>query len=307
MVAPTAKWKVKWRTHCATCGKPFDRPDRWAYCSKPCELARRGFVSRAQERRGELGREVGAAREYLRLAALLEDAPMHEREAIRQRMVQHVQPEIVEGPQAAVPTVTIVGGAKIAPVATDTLEFWVPVVGAEWDQFEGTLRKSLLAAIKLGRRLCEARAALPHGEFERLFQDHATPVAGAMRFTSRWAQQLMSIADNDTLAKAKHVSLLPADLNSVYQLSRVPAETLEQAIASGTVRPQMRREDVRKFVGEVRGAPVESRPEPTPIDECLRVVRRAIAAFATRHPEQLGELTERTNAILRDLIARRAS
>lgn len=304
MVAPTAKWKVKWRTHCATCGKPFQRPDRWAYCSKPCELARRGFVSRAHQRRGELGREVGSTREYLRLAALLEDSPMHEREEIRARMLQHVQPEIVEAPQAA-PVVRV----EVVPMATDTLEFWLPVVGAEWDQFEGTLRKSLLAAIKLGRRLCEARAALPHGEFERLFQDHESPVAGALRFTASWARKMMAIAENDAIAKRSHANALPADLTSVYQLSRVPPETLEQAIASGAVRPQMRREDVRKFVAEVRAVPAaaaQARPEPTPIDECLRVVRRAIAAFATQHPDQLGELTERTNAILRD-IARRAS
>ena len=194
-------------------------------------------------------------------------------------------------------------------MATDTLEFWLPVVGAEWDQFEGTLRKSLLAAIKLGRRLCEARAALPHGEFERLFQDHESPVAGALRFTASWARKMMAIAENDAIAKRSHANALPADLTSVYQLSRVPPETLEQAIASGAVRPQMRREDVRKFVAEVRAVPAaaaQARPEPTPIDECLRVVRRAIAAFATQHPDQLGELTERTNAILRD-IARRAS
>src|SRR5678815_3899153 len=43
MVAPVPR--TKWRQHCSTCGRQFDAPQTWAYCSKDCENERRGLAA----------------------------------------------------------------------------------------------------------------------------------------------------------------------------------------------------------------------------------------------------------------------
>jgi len=57
----------------------------------------------------------------------------------------------------------------------------------------------------------------------------------------RWAEQLMSIARNAALTDAKHVSQLPADTQSLYQLSRLPAEVIEANIETGAISPDLSR------------------------------------------------------------------
>jgi len=288
MVARRGDRLVKWRYRCATCGVVFLKRRRWAYCSKACETGRLGIEGRRQARKSAMD-EVD---EYLRLAVKLESVPVSacaERAELQARMAELIQPEVAPMHEAAV---------RQIQAAPHSVQEWLGVIGFEWDRFESTMRKSLAAAIQLGRRLNEAKAALDHGEFGRLFADHERPVRGAMRFTSRWAQKLMAIAENPVIANPNHGSDLPPDLNSVYHLSRIPAEALEDAIARGAVRYLMRREDARKLLA---GPPSREPSDEDLLVECLQAVRRPIATFASGHPALFGDLAARLRAILRDV------
>jgi hypothetical protein len=119
------------------------------------------------------------------------------------------------------------------------------------DAFEKSIRSSLELAVELGRKLNEAKAKLPHGEFGKLFRDHASPVEGALPFSARWAQKVMVIAENDTISNTKHASYLPSDLETIHQLSLMDGKKLEKAIEKGDVRPDMTRADAKKLVAEM--------------------------------------------------------
>lgn len=119
------------------------------------------------------------------------------------------------------------------------------------DAFEKSMRSSLELAVELGRKLNEAKAKLPHGEFGKLFRDHTSPVEGALPFNWNWANKLMVIAANDAIADCSHDNNLPHDLNTVYQLSLMAGKKLEKAIEKGDVRPDMTRAEAKKLVAEM--------------------------------------------------------
>lgn len=273
----------KLRHHCSTCGATFDRPQGWAYCSKDCELGRRGvghtisesgtdaFLNRIYERRLALGRQQeGAPRwEQDELQAQI-DATHAEEAAVRSKLAE------LEAPRTSA-------------------AFWIAAVEREGDRFEATMRKSIAQGIRLGRKLVEAKAALDHGEFGRLFAGHPNAVDGAIRISPRWAQMLMRISANRALANTKHASLLPADLTAVHDLARLPEADLEQAIAAGTVRPDMRREDVRALLPVGEREAVEPDRE---VIEALAPVRERLQSFIARCPSKL----RATRAHLREML-----
>lgn len=119
------------------------------------------------------------------------------------------------------------------------------------DAFEKSMRSSLELAVELGRKLNEAKAKLPHGEFGKLFRDHANPVEGALPFRSQWAQKLMLIAKNELIANPAHARDLPNDLEIIHQLSLMAGNKLENAIENGDVRPDMTRAEAKKLVAEM--------------------------------------------------------
>lgn len=294
--------RTKWRQFCSTCGKQFDAPSTWAYCSKGCEQQRQGFAARdarddtisewlnpVYEQRMDLWDQFSMAMpwERSRLRAAIE-----KNEAFEADMRNSMTPT----PPEAVPQVVR------PPLERDTPAFWLPILRRESDQFELSMRRSLRRAIVLGGRLLEAKESLPHGEFGRLFADHQDPVPDALPFSPRWAQKLMTIAGNPTIeANTKHASHLPAklpsDLETVYLLSRVPASELEAAIQRGEVTPDMRRADARELL------PQDDAAEPAePVDEIARVlepVQRALRRFAQERPSQFGDLRARLTAMLR--------
>lgn len=275
----------KLRLHCATCGTQFDQPQGWAYCSKACERGRRGadrdiedshWLRRIYVRRLALGVRLESAPPCDRQRLLAEIAQTHEAEAL-------VREHLAE-----------------ANAPRDSVLFWAPLVDREADRFESAMRKSVAAAIRLGKRLLEAKAALAHGEFGRLFADHPQAVEGALRISPRWAQRLMSIAANRAITNATHASHLPADLTSVYTLSRLPEQELEAAIADGSVRPDMRREDVRRLL------PADDSEHHEPDHEVVKAlapVSEQLRRFLEQRPESLREVRAHLRDLLRQIDA----
>lgn len=287
--APQRPRKVKLRRHCSTCGVIFDRPSTWAYCSKHCETHRRGrdpseslgadeWLDPIYARRLQLGLQLEVAMPWER-ARLLEQIAATEREeaAVREKLASNV-------------------------ASRDSVDFWAPIVQREADRFESSMRRSLGFAIRLGRRLCEAKAALGHGEFGRLFADHSNPIPDALKFSSRWARILMAIGGHQAIAANRNCSsVLPASINTVYVLSRLPAPELEAAIARGEVRPDMRHADARRLIQvDVDDDQAELAADDE-IAQALSPVRAQLVAFAADHPQRMRELKARLRAMLRTL------
>ena len=153
---------------------------------------------------------------------------------------------------------------RLAEADKASVSYWLPTLTEQRDRFEASLRSSLSAAIELGKTLIAAKSALPHGEFGRLFSDHEDPAPGAMSFTSRWAQKVMVVAENQAISNPKRASELPTDLEAVYQLATLTAPALEAAIESGKVHPGMTRAEAKAIKNEAAEADPESAPRPKP-------------------------------------------
>ena len=113
---------------------------------------------------------------------------------------------------------------------------WAERIRARWQD-------SVEAILDVGRLLCEAKAELPHGEFETMIEID-------LPFGPRSAQMLMAIAQAPLLSNAKHVSLLPASWGTLYELTRVPEETLGDWFREGRITPNLERGEVSRFLRE---------------------------------------------------------
>lgn len=293
MVAPTpdAPRRRKWRLHCSTCGAKFGEPQTWAYCSKHCEESRRG-QSPGDPDCGDGAWLVVLHEERLRLHEQLEIAPHYQRAAIVAKILAN------EAKEAAV-------RADLAKISAprDSAQFWIQAVRRASDQWELWVRRSLSAAIALGKSLLRAKEALPHGEFGRLFAEHENAVDDAMKLSPRWAQKLMTIAANAAIAEASapnatHATHLPADVETVYLLARLPDPELRAAMEDGRVSADMRRADARELLpardGDEAAEPVDD------VAKVLDPICRALRRFAAEHKgQEFGELKARLRAALR--------
>lgn len=275
------------RNHCATCGKPHKKPSTWAYCSKDCENGRRG---RDASDSGEADTWLlPIHQERLRLHRQLEHARADQRSGLLAQIARCEQREVAV--------------RDVITAKTDdkrSLAYWSPIVLRECDSWEVSLRRSLAAGVKLGKKLIEAKAALPYGEFGRLFSDHDDAVANALPISRHHGSKLMSIAANGVTGLVAHAQHLPADVETVYVLSRLPADDLQAAIQAGSVSTKTTRTQARVLV---TGEPEASEPG-SPIDPIEGVVdacRVRLAAFAADHPEHFAEAATRIKGILRGL------
>jgi len=107
---------------------------------------------------------------------------------------------------------------------------WAKAIRTKWQQ-------SVECIIETGRLLEQAKAALPHGQFQQMVDDD-------LQFGPRAARMLMAIARHPTLSKRKHASGLPASWYTLYELTRLPESDLGHALASGAVGPETKRRDV---------------------------------------------------------------
>lgn len=107
---------------------------------------------------------------------------------------------------------------------------WVDAIGGAW-------RKSLEAVFETGRLIIAAKEALPHGEFTAMIETD-------LPFGERYAQMLMKIASHPELTDPKHASVLPASPATLYELTKLDAETFSRRVQEGTIRPDMQRREV---------------------------------------------------------------
>jgi hypothetical protein len=130
------------------------------------------------------------------------------------------------------------------------------VVGKSRRQFAEEIsrawQKGVGSIIETGQLVAQAKNDLQHGEFIVMIESD-------LPFGRRTAHQLMAIADNPVISNGKHVSHLPASWGTLYQLTRLPEQILEEKIADGTINPGMERKDVADLI-----RPPSERPQKLP-------------------------------------------
>jgi hypothetical protein len=80
-----------------------------------------------------------------------------------------------------------------------------------------------------GKDLIAAKAEVDHGEW--------LPMLSEIGISRTWAQKLMLMGNNATLANESYKTLLPRNATALYELSRIPSPVLESEINAGTVNP----------------------------------------------------------------------
>src|SRR5262245_20790937 len=89
---------------------------------------------------------------------------------------------------------------------------WTSCIAAAW-------RKGVEAFIETGRLLIEAKDALDHGQFEAM-------VRLKLPFDPSVARKLMAVARHPVLSNRAHAHVLPPSWTTLYELTKLPDETL---------------------------------------------------------------------------------
>jgi hypothetical protein len=122
--------------------------------------------------------------------------------------------------------------------------------------------KTAEAILCLGLTLTAAKKALPHGEWLEIFERREVP------FTATVAQRLMKIAADHRLANAAQMQLLPTKWATMYELTKLPDQKLEAAIADGTINPKMKHKDAAALVeAPKRKSPPDEKLSDEEMDE----------------------------------------
>lgn len=110
------------------------------------------------------------------------------------------------------------------------VSLWRQDIGAAW-------QKGAESVFETGQLLIQAKADLPHGEFEAM-------VERDLPFGPRTARMLMAVAEHPIISNRKHVSVLPPSWGTLYELTKLPPPVLEAKIEDGTITPKIERKAV---------------------------------------------------------------
>lgn len=131
-------------------------------------------------------------------------------------------------PKPRPPARRSLGDARLSMLATPrqltTRAEFAADIRREWSN-------ALEATIAVGRRLNEAKAALPHGEYEAM-------VATDLPFSTSTARKLREIA---AFVDEGQVPLdrLPEAMSTLYAIATLPDDTRQQALDAGTIHPAL--------------------------------------------------------------------
>jgi hypothetical protein len=115
---------------------------------------------------------------------------------------------------------------------SDRREDYVATVTALWNRARDCF-------VAIGRALEQAKARLPHGEFERM-------VANDLPFNKSVAHQIRVAAAAVSSGRLP-ARQLPGNYTTIYHLATLDAEALSQAEKAGLFRPNLRRSEVIAF------------------------------------------------------------
>ncbi len=151
--------------------------------------------------------------------------------------------------------------------------------------------KSVAAIVEVGRLLCEAKAALPHGEWGCLFLGPRPRMPAPLPFSQDVAERLMAIARHPVLANPDNFRNLPAAWPTLHTLSHLPAPTLQVALASGAVHATMTGDAAKALRARFADHSGDGTPAWS-LAEAERRLQRAIDAELRRCQGQERAVTE---------------
>lgn len=177
------------------------------------------------------------------------------------------------------------GDARLSMLATPrqltTRAEFAADIRREWSN-------ALEATIAVGRRLNEAKAALPHGEYEAM-------VATDLPFSTSTARKLREIA---AFVDEGQVPLdrLPEAMSTLYAIATLPDDTRQQALDAGTIHPAVTRGQV-----EALKLPAVRMPAPPPPPRESRFAAALSLPWST-DPDDPGAITVELNGVRRYLL-----
>jgi len=127
-----------------------------------------------------------------------------------------------------------------------------------------------------GRLLIEAADELERGSYEATVKRH---------FDLSYARKLRIIAAHPVLSHRSHANALPPHPETLYQLTKLPAEVLQAKLKDGSIIPKLERKEVARWrkgeQGEVTvdGKTVERKPSTT---EQLKAARAEIETLKAK-------------------------
>lgn len=186
------------------------------------------------------------------------------------------------------------GDARLSMLATPrqltTRAEFAADIRREWSN-------ALEATIAVGRRLNEAKAALPHGEYEAM-------VATDLPFSTSTARKLREIA---AFVDEGQVPLdrLPEAMSTLYAIATLPDDTRQQALDAGTIHPAVTRGQVEALkvaaVTPAPGRPVGEVAAPPPPPRESRFAAALSLPWST-DPDDPGAITVELDGLRRYLL-----
>ena len=114
--------------------------------------------------------------------------------------------------------------------------------------------------IAFGQFLIDAKAAAGHGNFSRLFKDHAKPVERPMPINLHTGEQLIKIAKDPVLSNSRYKSSLPPHWTTLSLLTQFSQEEKERLIREGKISAGLTQEQAHILLyyqtAEVKGVHV---------------------------------------------------
>lgn len=165
--------------------------------------------------------------------------------------------------------------------------------------FTRTIRRTVADFVKIGRELNTMKdTRYPYGAFERLFQDHATPLPNPIPFTHRYGTSFMALAKHPILSEAKYYAYLPVAMGTLRELARLESAVVLRAIEDGRIHPLMERSDALALQPSPPRAPRVSVPTAARAS-----AKQAIVAVLQRlwyeHPDEREFLLAEVTAMAR--------
>lgn len=118
--------------------------------------------------------------------------------------------------------------------AVNNATTWADVIMNAW----GAAVRSI---IETGRLLAEAKAAVAHGEWETLCNQH-------LPFGESTACKLMKISAHERLSNPEHAPLLPPSWTVLDSLARLDVETFDKALEAGVINPTLERRTAQRLL-----------------------------------------------------------
>jgi hypothetical protein len=126
---------------------------------------------------------------------------------------------------------------------SDAANKWALKITAAWQSLVN-------APFEVGRMLNESKddPAVKHGQWLKMFKENG----GTIPVAIRKAQKFMAIAKHPILSKASNLTLLPSAWNTLYALTELPDELLEEMISDGTLNPDIELSEVEEIEERAR-------------------------------------------------------